>query len=157
LFQLECCGADGPSDWARSVFNGRRDLPVREIGITGGDVGFGLAEFSIPRSCCKRPDTHECLSDTDNVNPATIAQRRIFQQVRNRHILRPDRGLRVPGVYLPLFLVLQGCSNALVTFVESHVVYLVGVAGGVLLVQTLGLVFSMCLCCTIRKIEDLKN
>ena len=44
--QLRCCGAEGPEDWARSVFNGFRDLDhAPEIGIprTQADVVGGMA------------------------------------------------------------------------------------------------------------------
>ena len=46
MLQLRCCGADGPEDWARSVFNGFRDLDhAPEIGIprTQADVIGGMA------------------------------------------------------------------------------------------------------------------
>ena len=44
--QLRCCGAEGPEDWARSVFNGFRDIDhAPEIGIprTQADVVGGMA------------------------------------------------------------------------------------------------------------------
>ena len=46
MLQLRCCGAEGPEDWARSVFNGFRDLDhAPEIGIprTQADVAGGMA------------------------------------------------------------------------------------------------------------------
>ena len=46
LLTLRCCGAEGPEDWARSVFNGFRDLDhAPEIGIprTPADVVGGMA------------------------------------------------------------------------------------------------------------------
>ena len=50
----------------------------------------------------------------------------------------------------------QGCSDALIDFAEEHFIYLVAVAGGVALIQLIGMILSCCLCCTLRKIDDFK-
>jgi len=44
--QLECCGGEGPLDWARSRYSGYEE--TREIGIGGSK----FAPFLIPDSCC---------------------------------------------------------------------------------------------------------
>ncbi len=38
----------------------------------------------------------------------------------------------------------------LIRFVESNVIYLLGAAGGVALIQLTGMLFSLCLCCALR-------
>ena len=53
-------------------------------------------------------------------------------------------------------LIFQGCSKALIEFVEEHIIYLVAVAGGVVAIQLIGMFFSICLCCALRRIEDFK-
>lgn len=50
----------------------------------------------------------------------------------------------------------QGCADALINFAEEHFIYLVAVAGGVALIQLIGMILSCCLCCTLRKIDDFK-
>jgi len=137
---LRCCGAEGPEDWARSVFNGFRDLDhAPEIGIprTQADVVGGMAltaalpKFNIPTSCCKiaRPETVQCQAAVRDVRLMSIPKEKIYD---------------------------KGCSDALIDFAEEHFIYLVAVAGGVALIQLIGMILSCCLCCTLRKIDDFK-
>ena len=51
---------------------------------------------------------------------------------------------------------LQGCTNKMISFVEDHVIYMIAVAGGVAVIQIIGMIFSMCLCCALKRIEDFK-
>ena len=44
----------------------------------------------------------------------------------------------------------------MIRFVESHFEYLVAAAGGVVLIQLVGMMFSLCLCCALKRIEDFK-
>ena len=44
----------------------------------------------------------------------------------------------------------------MIDFVEDHVIYLIAVAGGVAVIQLIGMIFSICLCCALKRIEDFK-
>lgn len=59
---LECCGSQGPSDWADAVYN-RQLEETREIGI--GSSSHTLPPFSLPKSCCKT-----CMIQTSS-NPVS--------------------------------------------------------------------------------------
>ena len=52
--------------------------------------------------------------------------------------------------------ILKGCSSQMIDFVEEHVIYLIAVAGGVAVIQLIGMIFSICLCCALKRIEDFK-
>jgi len=47
-FQLHCCGADGPGDWATSRFNNVDRTNIVEIAVSSMNVFY-----NIPESCCK--------------------------------------------------------------------------------------------------------
>ncbi|XP_046803955.1 tetraspanin-17-like [Lucilia cuprina] len=47
-FQLKCCGADGPGDWATSRFNNVDRTNIVDIAISSMNVFY-----NIPESCCK--------------------------------------------------------------------------------------------------------
>jgi hypothetical protein len=44
----------------------------------------------------------------------------------------------------------------LILFVEQSWKFLLAVAGGILLIQLMGMLFSLCLCCALKRIDDLK-
>ena len=58
--------------------------------------------------------------------------------------------------FLSKMLYFQGCSSQMIDFVEEHVIYLIAVAGGVAVIQLIGMIFSICLCCALKRIEDFK-
>lgn len=129
---LKCCGADGPVDWSRSVYNGYYENTAPEIGIPKNSASLGLnlgTAFDIPKSCCKESDSQECVLAVTNV-------------VANN----------MPYAYINK----DGCSPKMIAFVEDHVIYLIAVAGGVAVIQLIGMIFSMCLCCALKRIEDFK-
>jgi len=129
---LECCGSQGPSDWQRSVYNYYNDLNTPEIGIPksqGGNSRDLSGIFNVPQSCCRRPDTQECRDSIRDINPRSINDKILYT---------------------------QGCSKQMIEFVEAHVIYLIAVAGGLAVIQLIGMIFSICLCCALKRIEDFK-
>lgn len=50
----------------------------------------------------------------------------------------------------------QGCAIEMEAAVRKTVPFLYGAIIGVAVIQILGMIFSMILCCAIRKIEDYK-
>eukprot|EP00095_Tigriopus_kingsejongensis_P000426 maker-scaffold171_size289870-snap-gene-1.41 protein:Tk00426 transcript:maker-scaffold171_size289870-snap-gene-1.41-mRNA-1 annotation:"hypothetical protein DAPPUDRAFT_303112" len=132
VFVLRCCGSQEPLDWAKSVYNGYNLDQPREIGIpqnTNTLTIRGIESFNIPESCCKLPATLDCQNAVTNVNPRQVPSDKIYT---------------------------KGCSEALIEFVELHIIYLIAVGGGVIVLQMVGMVFSLCLCCALRRIEDFK-
>ena len=70
FFQLRCCGVDGPSDWARSVYNGYSSHEPREIGIPQNSntaTFYGISQFKIPQSCCLDQKSPDCLAAISKV------------------------------------------------------------------------------------------
>ena len=136
--QLQCCGANGPEDWARSVYNKKRRPKITpEIGIESHNSNMddmdmiSMDTFNIPSSCCVDPKSEKCRSATKSVSTS-------------RRRFNPDDIFE------------EGCSAALTRFLEGHVIYLIGMAGGVLLVEIVGMIFSLCLCCALKRIDDFK-
>lgn len=132
--KLECCGSEDPMSWQRSAFNRNFDAgQVREIGIpkssSSSVSGFMEDRFNIPQSCCKQPRTPECMSVVRQVDPEAMP----YQQIHK-----------------------QGCADKLIAFGEENAIYLLAVAGGVAVIQIIGMIFSMCLCCALKRIEDYK-
>ncbi|XP_071443314.1 CD9 antigen [Hetaerina americana] len=120
---LQCCGANGPSDWSGSDYN------------TGGKKSVDLAissllqAYTVPASCCNAPeDSLQCE-----------AGRKI--------------GLTsvIGGVIYS-----EGCIDKLISILRSYTGVVVGVAIGLGVLQFLGLVFSMILCCAVRAIDRYK-
>jgi len=129
---LECCGSSGPEDWQKSVYNNYKDMNAPEIGIPkskGGSSKTISGTFRVPPSCCKEPDSQECRDTIRNINPNNIKSNIINT---------------------------EGCSDEMINFVEEHVIYLIAVAGGVGVIQLIGMIFSICLCCALKRIEDFK-
>ena len=81
---MECCGAEGPMDWQRSVYNKKRNFKALEIGIPksqGGNSRELSGDFDIPKSCCKDPNTQECREIIRNINASKIKSNVIYQDV----------------------------------------------------------------------------
>lgn len=129
---LECCGSNGPIDWQKSLYNNYRDMNAPEIGIPkskGGNSRDLSGLFNVPQSCCKEPDSQECRDTIRNIDPNNLKNNIIYT---------------------------EGCSKQMIDFVEAHVIYLIAVAGGVAVIQLIGMIFSICLCCALKRIEDFK-
>jgi len=129
---LECCGSQGPINWQRSVYNYYNDINTPEIGIPksqGGNSRDLSGIFNVPQSCCRKPDTQECRDNIRDINPRNINDKILYT---------------------------EGCSKQMVDFVEDHVIYLIAVAGGLAVIQLIGMIFSICLCCALKRIEDFK-
>ncbi len=105
---LMCCGAQGPTDWAETVF------------LTGTVL------TAVPDSCCKS-ESKGC-GNTGSVLAS-----------------------------LGLTIHQKGCANALFDELEENTVLVAGLAIGIGGVQLLGMVFSLCLCCAIRRADREKS
>ena len=86
--QLECCGSESPLDWKRSAFNKHfDDTLVREIGIPKSQPNGGASNrflnnrFNIPQSCCKEPNTPECMTVVRQVDPEAMPYVQIHKHV----------------------------------------------------------------------------
>ena len=50
----------------------------------------------------------------------------------------------------------DGCVGELTKLLDDHLIYILGAVGGLALLQLLGMMFSLCLCCAVKRIEDMK-
>jgi len=124
---LECCGAAGPSDWARSRYN-RYHFSGQEIGAITHQGG----SFNIPRSCCWNAESQECRQ---TVRDATLNSKGIVENTNIFH---------------------EGCAPKLSNFLHENVIYLIAIGLMILLLEIFGMACSLCLCCALKRIDDLK-
>jgi len=122
---LECCGAEGPADWSKSLLNGYTENS-KELGVNAKPTGA----FFIPRSCCINPHQAPC---TEKPNPRVENTRSLGKTFHT-----------------------TGCSVKMKKFFQEHIIYLLAACIGVAVLEILGMFFSMCLCCALKRIEDLK-
>lgn len=123
---LSCCGESGPSDWSQSVYNSKKKL-TPEIGIGSGTSQLSLHPFKVPMSCCRSQESPVCSS---KVLAGDLAGGEVFFT--------------------------EGCASKLINLLSDHIIYLFCAGIGLVLTELLGATFSICLCCTIKKIEDMK-
>ena len=69
LFQLTCCGSEGPTDWVDSYFNGADREGFKEIGV---GVIADSGEYKVPDSCCVKPGCDTKLNVAQTVIPGSI-------------------------------------------------------------------------------------
>ncbi|XP_045599165.1 LOW QUALITY PROTEIN: tetraspanin-1 [Procambarus clarkii] len=50
----------------------------------------------------------------------------------------------------------EGCAKKMLQLMETHSYELLGVVGAILLIEILAMIFSMVLCCTVRRIDHVK-
>merc|ERR1711874_716877 len=97
------------------------------------EIGIGAAAtalpFRIPSSCCRNSEDPLC-SSTITPKFTTVIDEKVYYT--------------------------EGCVNILFTLVSDHQIYFIMISALVLLIELLSIIFSTCLCCTIKKIEDLK-
>jgi len=97
----------------------------------GEELGLATsAEFySIPRSCCRRQETTDC-SNSLKLAPQQIPSEAVLWRA--------------------------GCSQALAQLTEDNLIYVLGALAAVALMEIFGMMCSLCLCCAVKRIEDLK-
>jgi len=97
------------------------------------EIGIGFKQtvlpFTIPSSCCRNLDDPLCSS---TITP-------------NFRIVIDD------NIYYS-----EGCLRKTLAFISSNSLYLMVSVMIIISVEMLGILFSMCLCCAIKKIEDIK-
>jgi len=99
---------------------------TKEIGI--GAQATALP-FRIPSSCCRNSEDPLC-SSTITPKFTTVIDENVYYT--------------------------EGCVNILFTLLSDHQIYFIMISALVLLIELLSIIFSTCLCCTIKKIEALK-
>jgi len=98
-----------------------------ELGISSAAVVYRL-----PESCCFEPGTEQCKN---------------YRQINRDN---------PPGETARKHIRVKGCAIEMEAAVRKTVPFLYGAIIGVAVIQILGMIFSMILCCAIRKIEDYK-
>jgi len=99
---------------------------MKEIGI---GAAVAVKPYNIPHSCCRSPEDLLC-SGTITPKFETIIDENIYYS--------------------------EGCFTKTINFISSNSFYLIIIASIILCIEMLGIIFSTCLCCTIKKIEDMK-
>ncbi|XP_077558975.1 CD9 antigen-like isoform X2 [Haemaphysalis longicornis] len=117
---LQCCGVEGPQDWAASRINqNAQDVlgAVMEAGIRS----TGL--YQVPKSCCVDEDSSSCVLERQFGGASSV-----FHGLHS-----------------------QGCGTALWNGLYNNLVLICGIGLGIAVLQILGLIFTMVLCCAVRR------
>jgi len=100
-------------------------------GTEAREIGIGADKeklpFTLPLSCCRLPGSTNCTLPVPNRNSL------------NRDIFFS-----------------KGCGDKLVSVLGEHLVYILSAGLGLLIIELLGLSLSLCLCCTLARIEARK-
>lgn len=99
MVQLECCGANGPSDWAGSKFNNAEKQGINLA------LSQPLTLFKLPHSCCSRPPGSEECKDL-KISIAGPVYNDVFPNV-SQLALTDCNNNQVYKVYLPCHYYLQ--------------------------------------------------
>jgi len=92
-------------------------------------VGSTETEYNIPTSCCKAPESQDCRKNI---------------VLKSKQL--PDHR----------FIYMDGCADKLKTFLKDHLIYLLAAGMGIVLAEIMGMLCSLCLCCALKRIDDLK-
>merc|ERR1711971_1021644 len=84
---------------------------------------------NIPTSCCKAPESQDC---------------------RTSIVLKSKQNPDARYIYM------DGCADKLKTFLKDHLIYLLAAGMGIVLAEIMGMLCSLCLCCALKRIDDLK-
>lgn len=74
---LECCGANGPADWAGSKYV-RKDSSL-PLSITVSNDPSNM--FKVPESCCKNMDSVQVCNEARNMKIAGVVNSGIYSEV----------------------------------------------------------------------------
>lgn len=120
---LRCCGVEGPQDWASARINQKPSEQggIVEAGVEAGIRALGI--YQVPKSCCVEEDSASC-----EVN-------RQFGGV----------GVQLHGLHP------QGCGTALWNGLYNNLVLVCCIGLGIAVLQILGLISTMVLCCAVRR------
>lgn len=155
-FQLQCCGAQGPIDWAASKYNenatksndtGRKDY-VYELGVINKKTSF-----NVPASCCTTGTARDICNKSLN-----------FEYGVSKITKHPNINEKVSDINCSLlagfhhfsfeFLNFQGCVEVLLEKVHENLTIILSVIIGIVAVEVFALLISLCLCCSISDKED---
>lgn len=92
-------------------------------------VSGTIGVFKVPKSCCSTKDTNEC----ENARELTIGDSKF-----------PD------AIYD------KGCKHQAMAYLELHGLEVLIVVAAIVLIELLAMVFSMVLCCAVRRIDQFK-
>lgn len=122
--QFQCCGAEGPLDWKNSKFN--NNSPT--VGGVNLDLSKPKAFFKVPRSCCRNSTTEAlCAAFEIDVGASRVTSDTIYS---------------------------QGCTKKLLTVLQDNLTNILAVLAGIIGVEILALLVSLCLCCAVGDRDD---
>jgi len=102
----------------------------QQEGVSAMEIGISaVSPFNLPKSCCIEPDSDAC------------------EAARKRSILNQSA---IDAIHS------EGCTRKMEAVVQQYAKYVFSAAIAICIIELLGMIFSMLLCCAIRKIEDFK-
>ncbi|EFN69865.1 CD82 antigen [Camponotus floridanus] len=114
---LECCGANGPADWAGSKYGSLSKDPSLPISLTVSADADNM--YKVPESCCKEIHSSAC---------------------------NESRNLKIAGIVSPA-IYNEGCTQKLVDTLKGQTSNVMIIALLVLIVEILGLILALICCC----------
>lgn len=98
--------------------------------FSGEELGVSTKSFfKLPRSCCKFPESPDCSANLQMTTAQVINNDIMFE---------------------------AGCVMELTNFLNAHMVYVLAGVASIAVMEILAMLFSLCLCCTVKRIEDRK-
>jgi len=99
--------------------------------FSGEELGLAAArtQYRVPSSCCRRPERLECSSNTEMD----------IQQIPSEAALYR-----------------AGCVEKLTQILDTNLVYVLAALAAIAFMEIFGMACSLCLCCAVKRIEDLK-
>ncbi|KOX79905.1 CD82 antigen [Melipona quadrifasciata] len=125
---LGCCGATGPTDWTGSKYATSDSSTPVSITVSGDPNNV----FKVPESCCKDKENVVCKA-AQNIKVASVVNPAIYSEV----------------ISFLLYYKLMDALNS-----QKNIV--IGVAAGIGILELLGLIFSLVLCCAIGSSDRYK-
>uniref|UniRef100_A0A6B2EID3 Tetraspanin n=1 Tax=Phlebotomus kandelakii TaxID=1109342 RepID=A0A6B2EID3_9DIPT len=123
---FECCGAGGPHDWASSRFNTKTKDGAQILDFKISSLN---PVYTIPETCCqKNVGKVVCEGSTKAGLTALIN----------------------PAINS------EGCVDKLVKELENNMPIVIAVFIGIITIEVLGLIFSLVLCCAIKRNDHYK-
>lgn len=127
--EIRCCGIKGPRDWSSSKYG----IGVTSSGSITPDIGVAssLGSYRVPKSCCSVPE------DSILCHEAARSQRVLNTILNNIHT--------------------EGCRKALQRHLNDYMNIVAAVGIGIAVVEVLGMILTMVLCCAIRREDAYKH
>lgn len=124
---LKCCGATGPRDWSTARYN-----QVNRKSDKGVDMALSstLQTYKLPLSCCSLPTSPQICDDGSRIGISAN---------------------------IPVVMYQHGCIGKLKEVLSEHMIIAWALLITIAVLEIIGLIFSLVLCCAVRSVDRYKS